>query len=106
MTPYDHHWRTVLRPETLARDHYECVRCAMPDRPMGLRSALDVAHLDGDNTHNEPENRATLCRLCHRAHDYASWAGKFKSWLIAERERRIDAKDKGRPILEYLKEAV
>ena len=104
-SPYCHIWRTKLRPETLARDCYECVRCAMPDRPMGLRSNLEVAHLDGDRTNNAPENRATFCCRCHKAHDYNEWSRKFKAWLEAERQRRLDEKDEGRPILKMLKEA-
>lgn len=66
---------------------------------------LDVAHLDGDTAHNDPENRATLCRTCHRALDYPSWAEKRRQWAIAERERRLNEKDAARPILAYLQEA-
>lgn len=106
VSPYGHHWRTVLRPETLARDCYECVRCGVGDRPRGLRTALEVAHLDGDVTNNAPENRATLCNTCHKAHDHEAWWPKFQAWLLAERERKIDAADARRPILEYLREAV
>lgn len=97
--PYGRHWRTVERPETLQRDCWECCRCGMPDRPTGLRSALDVAHLDGDPSHSEPDNRATLCRQCHRKHDMPSWSEKFKEYLRSERERRITGKDAARPIL-------
>jgi 5-methylcytosine-specific restriction endonuclease McrA len=102
---YGHAWRTRFRPETLARDYYECVRCAMPDRPMGLRSNLEVAHLDGDETNNAPENRATLCVTCHKRHDLHTWAPQFKAWLEWDRERKIDERDAARPILALLREA-
>ena len=101
MTPYGHHWRTVERPQTLARNYWECVRCGIGDRPMGLRSALDVAHLNGNNLDGDEANRATLCRTCHRATDYESWSAKYRAWLADERERRLDRLDAERPILNY-----
>jgi 5-methylcytosine-specific restriction endonuclease McrA len=104
-TPYGHIWRTKLRPETLQRDCYECVRCCKPDRPMGLRSNLEVAHLDGDKWNNAPENLAILCPTCHKAQDYEPWSKKYRAWLVEERERRVAEKDASRPILAYLKEA-
>jgi hypothetical protein len=82
------------------------VRCGTGDRPRGLRSALEVAHLDGDVANNAPENRATLCNTCHKAQDYAAWWPKFRAWLIAERERKLDEAEAKRPILTFLKEAV
>jgi 5-methylcytosine-specific restriction endonuclease McrA len=103
---YGRVWRLHERPATLVRDCYECVRCAAPDRPMGYYTNLEVAHLDGDPSNRSPENRATFCRACHRAHDYPQWSKRYRAWLEAERIRRIDALDAGRPILQYLKEAV
>src|SRR5262249_54467318 len=103
---YGHRWRSIERPATLTRDGFECVRCAIPARPVGLYSNLEVAHLDGDPANSDPDNRATLCRKCHRAHDYAEWSQKYRAWLEAERIRRMDALDASRPILQYLKEAV
>jgi 5-methylcytosine-specific restriction endonuclease McrA len=105
-TPYNHHWRTVLRPETLRRDGYECVKCGVGDRAAGLRSALEVAHLDGDSSNNAPENRAALCNTCHKAHDYPTWWPQYRAWLKAKQEREIDEADAARPILQLLKEAV
>lgn len=32
---------------------------------------LDVHHVDGDNTNNDPSNLQTLCANCHRAAHYA-----------------------------------
>jgi 5-methylcytosine-specific restriction endonuclease McrA len=103
---YGHTWRKTLRPETLARDCYECVRCGMPDRPMSTRSILEVAHLDANPANRGLENRATFCHRCHRSHDYAEWSSKYRAWLIVERERKIDRLDAERPILMWLKEAV
>lgn len=100
---YGHLWRTVDRPAALLRAGHECVRCAIPDRPMGLRSSLDGAHLDGNPQNRSDENIAVLCRRCHRAADYAGWALKYGAWLTQERERRADLKDAGRPILQMLK---
>src|SRR5580765_1698262 len=105
-SPYDHTWRTVTRPAALRRAHWECQRCGLPDRPLGLRSALDVAHLSGDTTDSSDDNLAVLCRRDHRSHDYTSWAAKFREYLILERHRRIDQKDKARPILTLLSEGV
>jgi len=102
---YGYHWQTFDRPETLKRDCYECVRCGMPDRPMGLRSALDVAHLDGDPTNPDPDNLATLCRRDHRAHDYDAWAALYAEYVRHRREERLDAKDAERPLLAMLQEA-
>jgi hypothetical protein len=61
-----------------------------------------VAHLDGDTSNSGEDNLAVLDRRCHRAHDYASWAAKFKEYLRIERERRADEKDAARPILQML----
>ena len=86
---YGHRWRTVLRPETLHRDNYKCVRCGMP-----WTHKLDVAHLDGDPSNNAPENRAALCRRCHRAHDYQEWLRKRHETMAARKDAR-------RPILQF-----
>lgn len=102
---YGHAWRTRIRPAALQRDHWECVRCGLGDRAMGLRSALDVAHLSGDTSDTSDENLAVLCRRDHRANDYASWAAKFREYLALERERRIAEKDNSRPILRFLSES-
>lgn len=100
---YGHTWRTVERPAALVRAGHECVRCLAPDRPSGLWSTLDVAHLDGNPANRSEDNLAVLCRRCHRATDYAVWSRKYRVWLIAERERRADLLDAGRPILQLLR---
>ena len=102
MQPYGYHWRTVDRPAALVRAGYECQRCAIPDRPAGLRSSLDGAHLDGDPRNGADDNVAILCRRCHRAHDLPSWTAAFRAWLETERDRRIAEKDAARPILAFL----
>jgi hypothetical protein len=54
----------------VAFDHYEqlgqivCAHCGF-----GIRDVLEVAHLDGDRSHNDPSNLAILCPNCHKMHD-------------------------------------
>ena len=98
MSPYGHAWRTVTRPAALTRAGHECERCALPDRPKALRSALEGAHLNGDPSDNGESNIAILCHRCHKAVDYPEWARKC-------RETRIARKDAARPILAMLMEA-
>lgn len=50
--------------------HYEqlgqivCAHCGF-----GIRDVLEVAHLDGDRSHNEVSNLVILCPNCHKMHD-------------------------------------
>jgi L-lactate utilization protein LutB len=50
--------------------HYEqlgqivCAHCGF-----GIRDVLEVAHLDGDRSHNEVSNLVILCPTCHKMHD-------------------------------------
>lgn len=85
MRPYGHKWRTVIRPAVLGRAGHRCERCRAAGR-------LDVAHLDGDNTHDVVENLAALCRKDHRAHDLTAWRRKCH-------ETRSARKDAARPLL-------
>lgn len=101
---YGHHWRTIDRPGALQRAAYECQRCAIPDRPTGLHSALEVAHLDGNPANRSEENLAALCHSCHRRVDYKAWSAQFRAWLAAQREDRIARKDAERPIFKLLEE--
>ncbi len=50
----------------LAFEKYEllCAHCGF-----GVRSVLEVAHLDGNRTNNELTNLAILCPNCHKMHD-------------------------------------
>lgn len=41
----------------------ECEMCSYT--PM-FRSSLDVHHMDGDHTNDDPDNLQTLCATCHR----------------------------------------
>ena len=106
LRPYfGHKWQTITRPAVLTRAGFECERCGMPDRPMGTRSSLDIAHLSlapGQQGHDEISNLAALCRKDHRAHNYDSWAEKFKQYLKIQRDKRVAAKDAERPILALL----
>lgn len=116
--PYGHHWRTVVRPRILARagglfenGQYiggaRCERCHLPDvLPITIwqHSTLDIAHLDGDTGHEDDADLAALCRRCHRALDFPEWAAKFARWVRHERGRRVERKDRARPILQLLEE--
>lgn len=92
---YTYAWRKG-RAEDLVRACHACERCHREDQPMGPGySTLERAHLDGDRSNDSPDNRAVLCRTCHRAHDYAEWARKT-------RETRAARKDAERPLLVFL----
>ena len=45
----------------------------------GSVNRLERAHLDGDRTHNSPENLAMLCVSCHKKHDYEH-NGRRRRW--------------------------
>jgi hypothetical protein len=94
-TRYTYAWRKG-RAEDLVRAGYACERCHKEDQPTGPGySELERAHLDGDRTNDHPDNRAVLCRTCHRRHDYAEWARKTRATRAAR-------KDAERPILVLL----
>lgn len=120
-SPYNHRWRNVTRPHILRRaggrfselGEYcgaaKCERCRHIDCMHDGRSELDVAHLEiqpGEDGHDGDENLAALCRKCHRAHDYDSWARKFRAYLQRRVEELRERLDSERPILQQLKEAV
>ena len=99
---YSYAWRR-RRPADLTAGCHECARCSVPDRPMGLYSNLERAHLNGDTADDSPV--LVLCRTCHRAHDLPQWLISYRLWLASERERRADENDAKRPILAMLKVA-
>ncbi len=101
---YSYAWRH-RRPTDLSNAAYACQRCDVEDKPQGLYSQLERAHLDGDRTNDAPENVAVLCRICHRKHDMPTWLEARRTWLEAEKARRIAEKDAARPILVFLAEA-
>ena len=41
-----------------------CAHCGF-----GIKDVLEVAHLDGDRSHNEIDNLAILCPNCHKMFD-------------------------------------
>jgi hypothetical protein len=53
----------------LAFDKYPPVCAHCGHGGFGFREVLDVAHLDGNRQHNDPDNLAILCPTCHRMHD-------------------------------------
>lgn len=58
----DWHYRTVIRPAVLARDHYRCVDCGA--------LAIEVDHLDrladGGPLRARPDRLQSVCIPCHR----------------------------------------
>jgi len=111
MSPYGYHWRAAVRPLALlsAGGRFErgvkndipqgkyiggarCERCQWVEIKVKMRSRIEIAHLDGDPWNPDPNNRATLCAKCHRAHDYPSWAKKCRA-------TRGGKKDARRPLL-------
>lgn len=105
MARYTYIWRR-RRGEDLTRACHACERCHAEDQPDGLYSELERAHLDGDRANDAPENVAVLCRTCHRRHDMAEWLQAHRAWRAAEREKKIDAADRARPILAMLEQFV
>lgn len=94
---YSYAWRRS-RTEDLIRACYACEWCHKEDQPLGPGySDLERAHLDGDRSNDHPDNRAVVCRKCHRGHDFPEVARKM-------REKRVAKKDAARPILVYLQE--
>lgn len=57
---YGPEWTAKLREAILRRDDYRCQRCRRNEM-------LQVHHVDGDRTHNDPLNLLTLCAACHLA---------------------------------------
>jgi len=56
-----------LKEEIRKRDNYTCQDCGIiQDVLKGWYKKLDVHHIDGDDTNNDPENMISLCRNCHR----------------------------------------
>src|ERR1017187_4427186 len=60
--------RVIYRKVAFA--HYEqfgqivCAHCGF-----GIRDVLEVAHLDGNRSHNGVKNLVILCPNCHKMHD-------------------------------------
>lgn len=94
---YGHRWRTITRPALLIKCRtYGGYRCQGPCARVLHSDQLDGAHLVVQAPapgHDAPENVAMLCRRCHRAHDYESWARKCY-------ETRCARKDRARPLLQ------
>jgi len=106
-------WRTVTRPAALkraggqfqldwnGREKYiggaHCEICGWVERAPGRRrSKLDVAHLDHQPGHDDPDNLAVMCHKgCHGTYDR-------KEWKRRTAETRAARNDAARPILEFL----
>jgi hypothetical protein len=114
---YGHKWRTVTRPAILRRaggvfdsdgtylGFACCERCGRPDALLSIwqASELDIAHLTGDVANSADDELAALCKPCHRAVDYRIWSLLFTTWLYRDRQRKIDAADAERPILQIVR---
>ena len=48
---------------------YECVNCGCNGEWQGGQIALEIDHIDGDNTNNELSNLRYLCPNCHALTD-------------------------------------
>lgn len=56
------HKKSKQEPYTKYKDSY-CIRCGfIPEDSC----QLDVDHIDGNHSNNEPDNLQTLCANCHR----------------------------------------
>lgn len=53
-----------LKEQKRKHDNYTCQNCGITQEEIGRK--LDVHHIDGDNTNNDPDNMITLCRSCHK----------------------------------------
>lgn len=62
----DGHKCTSIKERIRKRDNYTCQKCGKTQKELkGRHKKLDVHHIDGDNTNNDPENMITLCHNCH-----------------------------------------
>ena len=59
------HWRTARDRARSLTDHSRCMWISIG----GCKGPIDVAHVNGDYTNNEPDNRLALCRSHHRLLD-------------------------------------
>ena len=75
-------WR-ILRQSIIERDKYTCQSCGI------IGTAVDVDHIDTNNTNNDPSNLQTLCRPCHlkkttkenQGLDYIEHSAKISQYL-------------------------
>ena len=75
-------WR-LLRQSIIERDKYTCQSCGV------IGTAIDVDHIDSNNTNDDPSNLQTLCRPCHlekttkenKGLDYIEHSAKISKYL-------------------------
>ena len=60
---YSPNW-DFIRDEALRRANYRCEECGVRV-PMEKKWLLDVHHINGVKSDNNPENLRVLCKLCH-----------------------------------------
>lgn len=60
-----HHWRTVIRPQALARDGYRC-QLAIPGLCIGHATEVDHIIEVSAGGQDTLDNARSACRPCHR----------------------------------------
>ena len=63
----------AIKPHLIKERGHMCEDCKRSDW-MGQQIVLEVHHIDGDRTHNQPENLQLLCPNCHALTD--NWRNK------------------------------
>lgn len=79
MTP---HLIPKQRQAILERDNYTCQDCGHKGENGYRLDCVQVHHVvrRADNGTNEPENLVTLCGVCHKKRDRATWVASMQKW--------------------------
>lgn len=79
----------AIRNYLLEKANYQCELCGWGKiNPITNKTPLEVHHIDGDYSNNQPENLQVLCPNCH------SLTPNFKALNKSERQRTQVRKDK------------
>ena len=79
------------REVILKRDDYTCRDCGRNGEP-GLRAdCVQVHHVvrRADGGTNDPNNLVTLCGVCHKKRDRATWVASMAAWQVRYGYRKI-----------------
>ncbi|MCS6856030.1 MAG: HNH endonuclease, partial [Elioraea sp.] len=60
---YPPHW-SLIRDQALKQAAYRCARCGVV-APRAQQHLVDVHHINGAKSDNNPANLKVLCKLCH-----------------------------------------
>lgn len=79
MTP---HLTPKQRQAILERDDYTCRDCGLRGENGYRLDCVQVHHIvrRADGGANEPENLVTLCGVCHKKRDRATWVASMSAW--------------------------